>query len=301
MSVFSRLRDWVGSPRLDSRWVERVRTRYEIDSGYADYHRFCRSRFTRGLAPAAAPIVETGRELLRVLDPAAAGEIQQEVEARFRCLPIQAKSEHLERFAVDDEAWGRGLLERVLTREVDEQAARFFGSEFFVYWFTITRASPVRELGRNSFRWHCDRGPVGHLKLLLYLNGHEEHGGGTELLDLATTRALEPSGYVFAPVRTRVIDLAPPAARAGVPYAPWAPEMRAGDGILFQPSSVLHRGALPTRGRRYVVTLCLLPSPVSWRDATDRAGVRPSYGYDKWHAKAEELRQALTRTAAPAS
>ena len=290
--LWSRLRG------LDPRRVQQVRTRYEIDSGYAEYQRFCRSRFARALPPAAAPIVEKGRDLLRVLEPAAAHELQRDVEARFQCHPTRDKADHLQYFALDDLAWGRALLERILTREVDEQAARFFGSEYFVYWFIITRATPVPELGRNSFRWHCDRGPVSHLKLLLYLNGQDEHGGGTEFLDLATTRGLEPSGYVFAPVRTRVVDLGPLAARAGVRVEPWAPQMRAGEGILFQPSSVLHRGRLPTHGSRHVVTVCLLPSPIPWRTAWDSAGVVPAHGYDKWHANAAELREALTRVAA---
>jgi len=292
-SVFSRLRGWASKPRLDPRWVERVRRRYEIEAGYADYHAFCRSRFTRSPAPGPAPILEEGRERLRVLDASAAREIRREVETRFRCHPTVEKSRHLESFDVDDERWSRDLLERIVTREVDERAARFFGSEYFVYWFTITRAAPVPELGLNSFRWHCDRGPVGHLKLLLYLNGCEEHGGGTEFLDLDATRGLQASGYVFAPVKTRVVDLAPIAARSGVPYAPWSPEMRAGEGILFQPASVLHRGALPTHGPRYVVTVCLLPSPIPWRDAYDRARQLRAHGYDKWHENAAQLREAL--------
>jgi hypothetical protein len=273
--------------------VQRTRSRYEVDAGYAAYHDFCRRRFARTLDPAPGPIVEKGRELLRVLDASAAREIQRDVEARFESRPSEPKSPHLRNFVIDDEGWSLALLERIVTREVDARAARFFGSEFFVYWFTITQATPVRELGRNSFRWHCDRGPVGHLKLLLYLNGFDEHGGGTEFLDLETTRGLESSGYVFAPVKTRVADLTSLAARVGVPYAPWAPVMRAGEGILFQPSNVLHRGMLPTHGRRYVITLCLLPSPIPWRDAFERARAMATLGYDKWHEKADELRQAL--------
>ncbi|HEY8154921.1 MAG TPA: hypothetical protein VII72_12405 [Myxococcota bacterium] len=293
MSVLSRLRGWAAGPRLDPRWVERVRTRFESGGGYADYHAFCRSRSTRAPAAGPAPILEQGRERIRVLDAAAAAQLQRDIETRFACLPTVAKSRHLRSFDLVDERWTRALLERIVTREVDERAARFFGSEFLVYQLTITRATPVRSLGRNSFRWHCDRGPVAHLKLLLYLNGYGEHGGGTQFLDLETTRGLLPSGYVYAPVKTRVTDLAPLAARAGVAYAPWAPEMRAGEGILFQPAGVLHRGLLPTHGHRDVVTLCLLPSPIPWREAYDRARVLPVAGEDKWHEHAAQLRDAL--------
>jgi hypothetical protein len=293
MSLWSRLLNRKPKPGLDPRWLKHVRRRYEVEAGYSDYHAFCRSRFTRAPIPGPAPIVEKGRELLRVLDASAARDIQRDVETRFRCLPTVEKSPHLMRFDIDDGRSSRELLERIVTREVDERAACFFGSEYFVYWYSITRATPVPDLGYNSFRWHCDRGPVGHLKLLLYLNGHEEHGGGTELLDLDTTRGLQASGYINAPVRTRVVDLAPLAEQSGVAYAPWSPEMRAGEGILFQPASVLHRGSLPTHGPRHVITVCLLPSPIPWRDAYDRGSHRGKQGDEKWHTNAAELREAL--------
>jgi len=294
-SVLSRLRDWAAKPRLDPRWVERVRSRYDIDGGYADYHAFCRSGFTRATAAGPAPLLEKGLELLRVLDGSAAREIERDIEKRFLCHPTVAKSRHLERFDVDDAKWSRALLERIVTREVDERAARFFGSEYLVYWYNITRATPVPELGRNSFRWHCDRGPAAHLKLLLYLNDREEHGGGTEFLDVDTTNRLLPSGYVYAPVKTRVSDLTAIAERHRVPYAPWSPALRAGEGILFQPARVLHRGLLPTHGRRHVITLCLLPSPIPWRDAYDHVVQLAVQGDDKWHANAAQLREALAR------
>ena len=293
MSVLSRLRDWTAKSRLDPRGVERMRHRYEIEGGYADYHAFCRSRFTRPTLEGPVPLLEKGRELLRVLDGSAAREVEREVETRFRRLPTVAKSRHLERFDVDDEQWSRDLLQRILTQEVDERAAGFLRSEYFVYWYAITRATPVRELGRNSFRWHCDRGPTAHLKLLLYLNDHEEHGGGTEFLDVDTTDRLRVSGYIYAPVKTRVSDLAPIAKRHRVPYAPWSPAMRAGEGILFQPSRVLHRGLLPTHGCRDVITVCLLPSPIPWRETYDRGVHLAMQGDDKWHASAVELREAL--------
>ena len=62
MSMWSRLRGWAGGGGLDPRRVQQVRTRFEIESGYAEYQRFCRSRFRRALPPASAPIVEQGRQ-----------------------------------------------------------------------------------------------------------------------------------------------------------------------------------------------------------------------------------------------
>ena len=54
-----------------------------------------------------------------------------------------------------------------------------------------------------------------------------------------------------------------------------------------------HRGVLPTHGHRDVITLCLLPSPIPWRDAYDRAPQLRARGYDKWHENAAQLREAL--------
>ena len=184
-------------------------------------------------------------------------------------------------------------MEAFLTPEVGERVVRFFGSQYLVYWYSVHRAVPVPELKFNSFRWHCDKGPRAHLKLLVYLNDYAEHGGGTEFLDLESTRKLATTGYVFGRVKTRTSDLGPLAARVGVDLAPSSTEPSAGEGMLFQPSNVLHRGLLPTRGPRVVVTLCLLPSPIPWRDALER-GVMISVGDDaKWHDDARELQAAL--------
>jgi hypothetical protein len=56
---------------------------------------------------------------------------------------------------------------------------------------------------------------------------------------------------------------------------------------------VLHRGLLPTHGRRHVITVCLLPSPIPWRDAYERVADRDVQGDGKWHENAAELREAL--------
>ena len=94
--------------------------------------------------PGPAPILEQGRELLRVLDAAAAREIQHDVETRFPLPSDPAEGAAPAVLRHRRRAWSRALLERIVTREVDERAARFFGSEYFVYWFTVTRATPVR-------------------------------------------------------------------------------------------------------------------------------------------------------------
>jgi hypothetical protein len=279
--------------RMDPAWIASIERRYDVKAGYRAYHDHCRERSPHAQVDTTAPIVQTGYEHLRVMPERAAAEIERTVLERFTTHPGLEKSKHLFLFDIDDHLFERSLFERILTADVDQRVMAFFGSEYFVYWYHVSRSLPVPELGLNSFRWHCDRGPRGHLKLLFYLNGWREHGGGTAFLDLETTRKIAASGYVFAPVKTRVEDLGPIARECGVDYAPWLPEMKAGEGILFQPASVLHRGQLSTAGPRHVVTACLLPSPIPWREALHRDVLQRDTADGKWHAQATHFREAL--------
>ena len=274
--------------------VEREYDKHDRAAGYAEYHAFCRSRFRRELGDSTTPLVTNGRERLRLMSAAEAVALRERIERDYASDHLKAKSQHLTVYAIDDEAFVREILERILTPEVDARAARFFGSEYFVYWTLVSRASPVPSLGFNSFRWHCDKGPRAHLKLIAYLSANADHGGGSEWLDLETTKGLAREGYVFAPVKTRVSDISGPAARAGIDTEPWFPDLEAGESVLFQPSNVLHRGVVPETGVRVAVTACLLPSPIPWREALDRGLRVPLDAGEKWSPDASEFRAALT-------
>ena len=116
-----------------------------------------------------------------------------------------------------------------------------------------------------SFSWHCDGGPTKHLKVLLYLNGSDEHGGNTRFLDRATTDAFKKIGYVFCDIDHRLDDLAALAGEHGIAYRPLEAPMRTGEAILFEPANVLHKGVWPTRAPRYLLQICIVPSPMPWR------------------------------------
>ena len=294
MSLIPRALFGPSKRRMDPAWIATVERRYDEGGGYRAYHEYCRERSAQAHVDAAVPVVLSGYEHLCVMPEGAAAEIEHTVLERFTAQPGAAKSRHLSLFDIDDRAFERSVSERILTAEVDQRVTAFFGSEYFVYRCSVSRSVPVPELGLNSFRWHCDRGPRAHLKLLFYLNGWSEHGGGTAFLDLETTRKIAASGYVYAPVKTRLADLGPIAREHGADYAPWLPEMNAGECILFQPASVLHKGQLSTIGPRHVITLCLLPSPIPWREAQNR-DVRARDGADgKWHAHASHFRDLLS-------
>jgi len=293
MSLISRMLGRLSGRKLDTSWIARIEKQYDIDGGYAAYHEFCREVTDRSSTGGTLELERRGRMHLRAVSEETAREIEREVLERSAPRPSAQKSQHLSIFEIDDPEYERSMLERILSPAVDRAVVDFFDSEYLVYWYHVTRSVPVADLGLNSFRWHCDRGPRSHLKLLLYLNDWNDHGGGTSFLDLEATKAIAQSGYVFAPVNTRVADLGPIARRAGATYAPWFQEMQSGEGILFQPSSVLHRGELSTHGPRHVLTLCLLPSPVPWSDAHARGVPGRSPGDGKWHESAESFRRAF--------
>src|SRR5690606_40431530 len=118
-----------------------------------------------------------------------------------------------------------------------------------------------------AFKWHCDKGPSSHLKLIVYLNPTREHGGNTEFMDVEDTAAVARRGYLFGWSKTRTDDVAHLSRLAGRPLGTELRERAAGEAVLFQPSRLLHRGISPTRGDRLAATLCLLRSPADWQAA----------------------------------
>jgi hypothetical protein len=147
----------------------------------------------------------------------------------------------------------------------------------------------AKEQESVSFRWHCDRGPKTHLKLIVYLNATDEHGGNTEFVSLADTARVAAHGYLFGWAQTRSSDIGDISRIAQRDLAPCSRAMGAGDGVLFQPATVLHRGISPHRGPRYIITLCLLPSPVHWETALARGAMSDLATDTKWHQNAAQL------------
>ncbi|WP_447971241.1 hypothetical protein [Nitrospira sp. M1] len=184
------------------------------------------------------------------------------------------------------------LFMKIFTPAFEQKLVQYFKSEFCIYWHTILRASPSPQ-ARRSFLWHCDKGPSCHIKLLLYLNATDEHGGNTKFLDRRTTKKFAETGYLFGPVDARQADLSTLANTANIEFQPKQWDMQPGDGILFEPSQILHCGILPTKGPRYVIAFCLLPSPIPWHEAFNRTqGNNMSQDY-AWHSNANEICKAL--------
>jgi len=279
-------------PELDSGRVAHVRRRYDRDCGYERFHSYCRARLLRAVPETALEL--HGVEQLRVWSEGEASRLLDRIRNGFRVIPFRRNADRVHEYRIDDAGFALDMLAAALPPTVDARIVRFFRSEYFVHWFVVTRAQPRQYEDFNSFLWHCDRGPRAHLKLLIYLNGHEEHGGATEFLDLAATRRFESSGYLFGAVADRRSDLSALADTVGAQFRPDRWRGAAGEASLFTPSRVLHRGVMPDRKPRYVLAICLLPSPVPWRAALERGWLSDLRHDRKWHRDAMLLAREST-------
>jgi len=294
LTAIARLRDRLYKPELDAGRAQRIYNEYDTGRRYAEYHAYCRSRFRRELdAEPGAALMQRGFEYFTPLDESDASRWLGELQANHDSGLLKKDSKHLEGFHVSDMAWIRKLLAQVLAGQVDRRIAEYFESEYLVHWlaFSVTRQS--REQASVSFRWHCDKGPSAHLKLIVYLNPTAEHGGNTEFIDLRGSEAVARRGYLFGRSKSRTSDIRHLSRIAGEDLVSHATEMHAGQAVLFQPSRVLHRGLGPDRGDRLVLTLCILPCPVHWRIALD-CGVMSDLAVDeKWHKDAMGILDAI--------
>ena len=281
-------------PRLDPRRAERVYRQFDEERGFAPYLESCRRAFSReGPLPPADLLASQGFTYLDVLEPDRAGDILQAANATCLVGVIKKGRRRLKGFRIDDSGFRDSILSAVLTEPVDRQLVGFFGSEFLVQWMNLTATPPVPEANSVSFRWHCDRGPRMHLKLIVYLNATAEHGGNSEFISLGDTAAVAAHGYVFGRIRARTSNVEDLAAVAGRPIDTHLQRIPTGGGVLFQPAAVLHRGVTPSHGTRHALTLCLLPSPIPWRDALRRGTFFDLALHTKWPGHARELAEAL--------
>lgn len=276
-------------PGLDPARAERVYREFDEERGFRAYHELCRAAFTRDAKTPTAPINETGFEYLEAMSQARAADLLRRATATVPLTYVKKDTRNLQGFKIMEPSLVEEILSAALPEPVDDRAGRFFGSEYLVHWFTLTRTAPAPEQKSVSFRWHCDKGPRSHLKLLVYLNPTDEHGGNTALIDLAETARVARTGYLFGPASKRTDDLAFLSRLAGGELRECRRALRAGEGLLFQPASVLHRGISPQRGPRVVLTLCLLPSPTHWSEAFRRGAMSDLAQDEKWPRHASEL------------
>ena len=281
-------------PALDSKRAGRVYHEFDELKGYRSYHQFCRSRFTRRSSTVEPRLLtDFGFQYVDIMRELPARQVLKQVVAGSSPSYLKKGTHDLEGYAIEDPGRVEKLLEAALPESVDALICGFFQSEYLVHWYTVSRTMPARQQRSVSFRWHCDRGPTGHLKILVYLNDAREHRGGTAFLNLEDTARLAERGYLFGRTARRSSSIEYLSRLAGYALKPDLREVRAGQGIIFRPACVLHSGISPTLGPRYVLTLCLLPSPVHWWEAFRLGTMSDLAAADKWHQHASALLEQM--------
>lgn len=236
--------------RLNPGGDAQIKALFDDKAGYAKLHRACQNQFTRTDISSEDDLQRDGFNKVAALDEAECAKLRSMID-----LDLDFLRNHFYRV---------NLMGKIFSGEVDRRVSGYFGSEYLPLWCRFYRNDPNGNAG-VSFNWHCDGGPTKHLKILLYLNASDECGGNTQFLDRNTTDAFKRIGYVFCDINHRLNDLSSLADEHNIPYAPFESEIRTGEAIIFEPANILHKGLWPTRAPRYLLQICIVPSPVPWR------------------------------------
>ena len=244
-----------------------------LDPGgvFDQWHGYARQAFARPNKSRAGKAAKSafhakGFQRLKLLDAKATRRCLKAAETLARD-PGQRKAnrEYQQSLMIFDQDTCLDILGSVFGGPLDRILTDHFGSEYFVFKFSIGITDPTPDPDL-SLLWHMDGGPPNFVNLLIYLNGSDKHGSTTAFLDRATSRKIFQAGY-NPTLEQRLDDLSPFARKAGVAFKPVAESIAAGEGVLFDARYVLHRGRAPTKARRYLLSLCILPCVLPWRES----------------------------------
>ena len=284
----------IGGREIAPKRAAAIYDEYDRRRGYAAYGDLCRAASAR--KPAAGDqdrLGSKGFAHLKLIGSDAARDLRETIAAQQDLCCVKKDDRNLLGFRITDRERIRRLLRTLITPQADAQFLRYFQSEYLVHTIACTLTPKAEQQDVVSFRWHCDKGPRQHLKMIVYLNATERHGGNTEFIDLADTARVARRGYLFGHSWARTGDLRRLSRIAGQPLRSHSQPMRTGDAVIFQPALVLHRGISPAKGDRLAITLCLLPSPVPWEEALNRGALTDLALSEKWHRHANALLQRL--------
>ncbi len=276
------------------RKVARIYRDFDISRGYGHYHNVCQKSFSRKeLLTSDNLLSKQGFEYLDIISSTRSLDLIQSIKASHPISYLKKDTKNLTGYHLTDRNLIRNILSCIFTDHVERQLVNFFKSEYLVHWLIFSVTPQAKEQKSVSFRWHCDRGPTAHLKLIVYLNATETHGGNTEFISKADTKDIAANGYLYGWTKARSNSIQYLSEIAGRKISSHLKAMRAGEGVLFQPSTVLHRGVSPALGPRYTITLCLLPSPFHWKQALACNTLSDLTKDDAWHQKADHLMHAM--------
>jgi hypothetical protein len=180
--------------------------------------------------------------------------------------------------ALNDPEVLKKVLPFVLNEKIDEHLRSYFNSEYCIFWWSVSKVEQEEDHRLYFRKWHCDSGPSKHLKVITYLNGYEKHKSDTYFLNKETTDTLKSIGYIFNLIDDRITDISPLCQHFDVDFKPKGVQAGRGDSVIFNPFELAHV-AIPPQGSvaRYSLTLCLLPSELSWQTVSEKY-FTPKYG-----------------------
>lgn len=228
---------------------------YEIKHGYKNLNFRAKDAFERGIID--TPLIKTHNHVIKNNVP------------ELLCNTLISEYEK-DKEALKDPAVLKSILPYILTQEVDDHVRSYFKSEYCVFWWAIHKLEDNIEKNTYFSKWHCDGGPENHLKLITYLNGYNDHGSSTALLDKESTDKLKDIGYIFNNINKRSLDITPLCEHYNINFSPSVIKPNIGDSIIFNPQQLAHR-AMPANKKkaRYSLTLCFLPSELHWKEVAD--------------------------------
>lgn len=230
--------------------VDVLRKKYDSGLGYENFHLKAKEAYQGEQSPQWE-----GYEKIPVFDKAYCKRLITIMENRWDL--------------TTDHTFRRRVVNSLLTNDIDNRLKSFFHSEYLPLWMRFYKNDSAQPDLGYSFFWHCDAGPRSHLKLLVYLNSSQVTGANTYVLERPQTEEFERIGYVFCPLRFRLSDLTKLAEYHSIKFQPDDLKPLSGDGLLFEPSRILHKGEWPKVKKRYMIQILFIPSIRPWSEVRD--------------------------------
>ncbi|MFC1750418.1 hypothetical protein ACFL2V_16580 [Pseudomonadota bacterium] len=150
-------------------------------------------------------------------------------------------------------------INQVLTPDVVTILEGYFQCEFQVLWprYDIVDSHAI---DYYSTGWHLDGSLKKSLKLFVYLNSVFDHGGNTLIIDQQRTEKLRLACKLPVSLEGREKDLTDSLKQLQLDPSYLAYDLKAGDGLLFNPFQLAHRCLAPREGRaRHTLSFTIVP------------------------------------------
>jgi len=242
----------VGFLKCDRKFGAAVQLEYEANRKYGAHYYYCVATTKKHRVRKFNRLDFDGFMYLPAIGPALAARWVKRIKEQGGILAKDLAREDLVEF-----------LSIIMIPKNEMLIQDYFGSNFAITSLAFYETKPLDDVG-VSFLWHCDSGPIQHLKMIIYLN--EGHGGGTAVIDRRTTHLFKRAGYVNCPLAYRVNNLDEIAEQFGIKCDASVLCPPAGGAILLEAGSVLHKGMPPVEKPRYVAGLTIIAYPVPWRE-----------------------------------